>query len=313
MNRVLVTGASGFIGRNVLAPLVAHGFDVHAVSRRPLLSLESPAAVCWHAHDLLDPVATRLLVERIQPSHLLHLAWYAEPGKYWSSPLNLDWVAASLQLLRAFHEFGGRRATFAGTCAEYAWGGDGLLNEATSPLEPASLYGASKKALHQLTASFAATAGLSTAWGRVFLLYGPHEHPARLVASVARALIRGEPAETSTGDQRRDFLHSEDVASAFVSILLSEATGAVNIGSGVAVPVRRVVELLGDVSGRSDLLRIGARAAAPGDPALIVADVSRLHGEIGWRPAVALEEGLRMTLQWWREQDGVGADAHELR
>src|SRR5262249_16760441 len=115
--KVVVTGASGFIGRHSLPALVARGHEVHAMARRALQLPRLPAHVC----DLLDPHATAALIARVRPTHLLHFAWYAVPGKYWTAPENLDWVAATLHLLRGFAASGGQRVVMAGTCAEYDW------------------------------------------------------------------------------------------------------------------------------------------------------------------------------------------------
>ena len=87
---------------------------------------------------------------------------------------------------------------------------------------PATLYGTAKHALHTLVER----SGVSAAWGRVFFVFGPHEHPARLASSVASALVRGEPAETGPGTQVRDFLYSEDLAAAFVALLDSPMSRA---------------------------------------------------------------------------------------
>jgi nucleoside-diphosphate-sugar epimerase len=141
---------------------------------------------------------------------------------------------------------------------------------------------------------------VSFSWGRIFFVYGPHEHPDRLVSSLARALVRGDPAPTSEGAQRRDFLHARDVAGAFVALLNSDVEGAVNIGSGAAVPVRLVVETIADAAGRPDLVEWGALPQRPGDPPLLEADVRRLRDEVGWRPGVPLVEGIRSTVEWWK-------------
>src|SRR6185312_10743533 len=117
--RVLLTGGSGFIGSRAIAPLLAAGYEVHALGRRRGASPD----VTWHELDLLDDRATGRVVADVAAERLLHLAWHTEHGRFWSAPENLDWVAASVRLMRAFAEAGGRRAVIAGTCAEYDWTG----------------------------------------------------------------------------------------------------------------------------------------------------------------------------------------------
>jgi nucleoside-diphosphate-sugar epimerase len=107
-----------------------------------------------HSADLHDERSVRRLVAEIQPSHLLHLAWYTEHGAFWNSDENLRWVSSSLNLLRAFNEAGGRRAVIASTCAEYEWLTPTLIEDET-PRRPRTLYGASKGALHDLALQYA--------------------------------------------------------------------------------------------------------------------------------------------------------------
>lgn len=296
--RVLLTGASGFIGRAAIRPLLESRFDVHAVARRPL---PDRTGVTWHAADLLDEAVLEEVVFGIKPTHLLHFAWYAEPGKYWTSPVNIDWLRASLSLLKAFYDSGGRRAVMAGTCAEYEWCSDIYAEDAT-PAQPATLYGACKNALHDVFAAFSRQAGLSGAWGRIFFPFGPHEHMSRLVPSVICSLLRGEVAECTRGEQVRDFLHVDDVAAAFVALLASDVRGPVNIGSGSGVRVKEIVRRIGEQIGHSDLIRLGARPMPAGDPPSIVADVTRLEREVGWRPSRHLGQALSETVDWWRNR-----------
>jgi len=297
MKRVLVTGASGWIGTNTLRPLLMRGYEVHAVSRRDP-GLEG---VEHHKADLLNEADVRELVSSIKPTHLLHLAWYAEHQKFWTSVENLHWLRASVLFIEELARSGGQRMVVAGTCAEYDWQ-DGVCSESNTACAPVTLYGAAKLALYEVAKSYCTQIGMSWAWGRIFFLYGPAEPAERLVAAVARALLRGEPVKTTSGRQRRDYLHVADAGDAFAALLESDVSGPVNIASGVPVRVRDIVEAIAGVVGRRDLLEIGGLADRPGDPPLIVATTDRLRHEVGWSQRIGLEDGLRSTVEWWRQR-----------
>ncbi|HTD57805.1 MAG TPA: NAD(P)-dependent oxidoreductase, partial [Solirubrobacteraceae bacterium] len=302
MSRVLVTGASGFIGSRVLPGCLHAGHEVHAVARE---LPQGRSEVHWHRADLLDSAATVALVQSVRPDLLVHLAWYAEHGSFWSSPENVRWVEASLALIRAFAAAGGRRAAIAGTCAEYDWSAIGhegpeghtpaRCDELRTPLNPRTLYGASKYAVNLVAGRFAQTVDLELACGRVFFLYGPGEQAGRLVAAVARSLLAGEPTPTTDGRQIRDFSHVQDVADGFVALLHSDVQGPVNIASGQPVTVGDLVETIARLVGRPELLRRGAIARAAGDPEALLADVRRLGEEVGFTPRVDFEDGLAAT------------------
>jgi len=300
VKRILVTGASGFIGRSTLPPLLALGYEVHATSSRSA-GERSAQGVQWHRVDLMDRAQVDLLMAKVIPSHLFHLAWYTAPGLYRTSAENLRWVGSSLYLIEQFLRFGGRRVMVAGTCAEYEWS-DGLCRETTTPMSPKDLYAVSKHALHLMLTSWSEQMKFSLAWGRVFFLYGPSEHPKRLVASVVRSLLNDQPALCTTGDQKRDFLHVDDVANALVAVLDSDVEGPVNIGSGDAVAIRDIVGFLGRQLGTEDLLRFGAVPTPRGEQPVVVAAVDRLRQEVSWKPRYTLEAGLTDTVEWWKEQ-----------
>lgn len=315
--KVLVTGASGFIGHHTLAPLLERGFEVHAVTSRepgPAAAARSGAGsaqgtspaldrVEWHRADLLAPGGSRALLARVKPTHLLHLAWYVVPGKLIAARENFDWVAASLELLRGFAEQGGQRVTTCGSGYEYDWR-HGYCVERLTPTVPDTVYGACKQALATLTESFANQAGISSAWGRVFFLYGPREHPDRLVSSVIRSLLRGEPARCSHGRQIRDYMHVEDVANGLVALLDSDVRGAINVSSGQATTLREIVLTVGRLCGRPELIQLGAIPARANDTALVVGENARILAETGWAPRYDLEAGLRQTIEWWQRQAG---------
>lgn len=295
MTRVLVTGASGFIGRHALAPLVARGFEVHALARRPV----AMDGVVPHRADLLDAAATAGIVAGIGASHCLHLAWDVG-GAFWTDPANTDWVAASLSLLRAFHRAGGQRFVAAGSCAEYDWSQTRPVLSEDCPRAPSTFYGIAKDATRRVLEGYARQVGMSWAWGVLFLSFGPGERPGRLVPSVIRALLAGQEARTTAGTQWRDFLDCRDQGAAFAALLASGVEGAVNIGSGEAVSVAELVRMMGEAAGRPDLLRIGALPMRPGEPARLVADIARLRAEVGFTPAISLRQGLADAVAWWR-------------
>lgn len=298
LKRVLLTGAGGFIGRHCLPILHDAGFEVHALSRD---RRETGNSVQWHSVNLFEAGAAEGLLAEVRPTHLLHLAWYAEPGRYWTAPENFQWVRASLAMLQAFAAQGGQRVVMAGTCAEYDWR-HGWCSEEVTPLVPATVYGTCKHSLQAMLAAYSRQYELSSAWGRIFFLYGPHEHPSRLVSSVIRSLLRGEPALCSSGEQVRDFMHVADVASAFVALLDSEVQGPINIASGEAVAIRDVVERISAKLGYPELLRLGARSVPPQEPPLLLADVRRLKNELSWQPSIGLNSGLDDAIAWWRTQ-----------
>lgn len=335
MSRVLVTGAGGFIGRHTLSPLLAAGHEVHALTSRPLSDgmplsggppddalRETAPNVRWHRADLLAPESAEVLIREVQPSHLLHLAWYTQPGAYWAALENLDWVQASLRLLRAFGEREGRRAVLVGTCAEYAWerrthcveevpqpAGDRAEETPTAVaaqrppptrLCPATIYGAAKHGLHVVAERWAPRAGVALAWGRIFYAYGPYEHPARLVSGVARALVCGEEARCTQGTQVCDYLYTPELGRAFAALLTSEVTGPVNVASGEPVRVADVVAAIAAAAGRPELVRLGALPQRPGEPERLTADVRRLREEVGWSPSIGLREGAARTVDWWK-------------
>jgi nucleoside-diphosphate-sugar epimerase len=299
MKTVLVTGASGFVGRHCLPELPSRGFQVHAISRNG--KPEPLPGVSWHRTDVLDEAAVTALVARLRPTHLLHLAWVTDHGAFWTSPENVTWSRATLNFLQAFAAAGGQRVVVAGSCAEYDWRFAGCV-EGLTPLAPATFFGACKHATQTIASGFAHQCGLSLAWGRLFFGYGPHEGPARLVPSVVRALLRGQPAPCTQGKQMRDFLFGPDIGSAFVRLLDSGVEGPINIASGVPVAVGEVALRVGRILGRSDLVLLGALPERPNDPPLLVGDCGRLNKELGWSPRHDLDDGLKITIDWWRSR-----------
>lgn len=302
---VLLTGAAGFIGAHLTRLLVTEGHHVTAVVR-------PGARTLWRIAD----VAERLtiiegdlcdlggIIDRIRarkPEICVHLAWRGWSGKP-AADANLSSLGISLELLRKMPEISCRRFVAAGTCFEYELGRH-VLTENT-PLKPHDLYGACKKSLFEVGLEFSALTGVSVATPRIFYSYGPYEDPRRLVPSIALALLSGQPAKATAGEQVRDYLHAADIASAIWAVAKSDLTGAVNIASGAPVTIAQIARKIGDLLGKPDLIELGALKYREGEPMHIVGSRSRLR-ELGWTPSFDLDRGLLETLQWWKQAPAV--------
>ncbi|MCY1125275.1 NAD(P)-dependent oxidoreductase [Frigidibacter sp. RF13] len=291
---VLLTGATGLIGRQTVGPLRAAGFHVLAASRA---GGDVPGAE-GVALDCLDRAAVRACLDRHRPSHLLHLAWHDGAKDRWTSPANLDWLGATLDLLRGFAASGGRRAVLVGSCAEYDWSlaARGPLAE-DAPLRPATLYGAAKAATGIAAVAAAPALDLSLAWARPFFCYGPGEAEGRLFGDLIAGLRARRAVDCTDGLQRRDFLMTGDLGRALAALLASPVEGPVNVASGEAPEVREVIMAFAGAVGAADLVRLGARPRPADDPPLIRADIARLRGEVGFAPAHDLASGVAATLR----------------
>jgi len=297
MKKVLITGATGFIGRHCVPILLKKNYEVHAVSSEA--QVDDRSDVHWHQADLLESAQLSRLIGQVSPTHLLHFAWYTVPGRYWTSRENLRWLKASIELLGEFALSGGQRIVMAGSCAEYDWR-YGYCSEKVTPLVPTSLYGVCKHALQKVLDSFANQEGLSAAWARIFFLYGPHEHPGRFVSSLIRSLLKGESAPCMHSNQIRDFLYVEDVSEAFVALLESNVLGAVNIASGSPIVLKDMLYRIAKQLNRENLIELQSLPVSESEPHLLVADVSRSTNELGWQPRFNLDKGLEQTIAWWK-------------
>jgi nucleoside-diphosphate-sugar epimerase len=301
---LLLTGGSGFVGRPLIGRLVEAGFEVHVLGRSRVIEDH----VQWHACDLLQCSNVKEVMQDICPSHLCHLAWVTDPGRYWMDLANVDWVAASLHLFRAFVDLGGTNVLVAGSCAEYDWKNCGdRISEKNTALVPATLYGIAKNSLHQMLRAASKEHNVVLTWPRFFFMYGPHEKSGRLVSDVIDKLTSGRPIAMSSGEQVRDFLHVADVCEAIVALLSAEYDGDVNVGSGQGVTIKDLALEIGQLTKSAHLLELGKLPQRPSDPPALVADTSLLKLLVKFEPKYALREGLAQVIDWRTRAESISA------
>jgi nucleoside-diphosphate-sugar epimerase len=295
---VLLTGATGFVGRQTIPFLQKKGYQIHAITtqKKPVQDL----GVVWHVCNLFSAEETASLIKKIAPHRLLHFAWITTPGKCLFSPENLIWLEASLRLVRLCVERGTKRVVIAGTCAEYE--STPLCTENDNLFNPNTFYGQCKRELYRILEGFSKQIDYELAWGYLFYLYGPHECPNRFLPTVIKGILQKREIPLTEGLQIRDFLHVRDAAEGFVELLDSSVRGCFNIASGKGISIREMVQKVADKIGGNELLKFGQRPPALFDPPELIANVAKLNGNLAWRPSVGLDQGLIEVIEWWKSQ-----------
>jgi nucleoside-diphosphate-sugar epimerase len=290
--RVLLTGASGFLGSHVLDRLRFAKIETVILGRcRPPHSEFAD----FIAADLLVDHELTKFIKQAKATHLLHLAWYANHVDFWSSPTNLPWVDSTIRLVEAFCLEGGQRVVFAGTCAEYDWS-YGYCREDQTPLNPATLYGTAKDVARRMAVSICDKHSVTYAWGRIFLTFGSGEAKARLIPSLVDVFSGQRQPFSVNGKAYRDFLHVTDVANAFITLVNGRSSGMYNICSSQPVQLSNLVRELAQLMGKDPQTVLELSSARLGEPHLLVGENIKLRSE-GWDPEFSLQQGLESTLR----------------
>lgn len=278
--RVLITGASGFIGRHVRAALEGKARVI-------------PASTNGERLDLLQPCARARLADTARADILVHLAWFTKHGAFWHSDQNRMWQDASIDLFRQVLDRGARRIVGIGSCAEYDWTTGAEKFAETAPLAPHTIYGQAKvetaEALARLADEFCAEA----AWGRIFFSFGAGEPEGRLIPLMLNAVRTSAPLGIGPADAQRDFWPVETLGASIASLALSSVTGPVNLGSGAPVRFGELAHMIEAIAGRPGVIRPDSRPLGPGEPLSLVPETGRLKGEVGFNDAPDLRASLQ--------------------
>ena len=295
--KVLVTGAAGFIGLEVVRQLSIGGHEVVAIARRPEQLNRIVARnvkISKVAMNLDDGDAVGALLRKTRPDAVIHLAWYANPCDYLTSHHNLASISMTTALIEATLAAGCRKLILVGSCAEYAPQKRPVIE--SDPVDARTLYAACKHSAWHLARVLAGEADAELAWARIFHIHGPGENERRLIPWVAGQLGAGMPVSLTDGTQIRDHLHVSDVAAGLVAMLRPGAAGIYNVCSGQPIKLRSVLETIGDLVGRRNLLKFGALQHRPNEAMYVAGNPGRLR-TLGWTPRFDLRDGLIDALQ----------------
>lgn len=264
---VLLTGATGFVGRQVLRALGDRGCRVRVVAREGRQHLVTADSVVASG-DIFAESAEWWAETCRGVDTVIHAAWYVEPDQYLQSPKNRDCLAGTLKLAQGAMDGKVRRFVGIGTCFEYDLDAGYLAT--TTPLKPATAYASAKVEAFVTLSQLLPKHGVEFAWCRLFYLYGEGEDRRRLVPYLRAKLSAGEHADLGSGMQVRDYLDVREAADMIVDTALSPAQGPVNICSAKPVTVRALAERIADEYNRRDLLRFGVRPDNLVDPPVVV-------------------------------------------
>jgi dTDP-6-deoxy-L-talose 4-dehydrogenase (NAD+) len=265
---ILVTGASGFVGRQVVRELAERNCRTRIIVRKGSQDRVATADEIIMTPDLWSESTERCAEICGGVDTMIHAAWYAEPGQYLQSPKNQDCLAGTLRLAQGMSRAKGRRFVGIGTCFEYDLSAGHL--SVTTPLRPMTPYAEAKVEAFKALSELLPRQGMEFLWCRLFYLYGDGEDARRLVPYLRAKLYAGDAAELSSGTQIRDYLDVRAAARMIVDAALGARQGPLNICSGIPVTIRALAERIADNYGRRDLLRFGARADNLTDPPIVV-------------------------------------------
>ena len=297
MKKLLITGASGFIGRHVVEKLVkTNEYDVTAVISGKRDVAFSDCVLVERA-DLLNSKECENLFLKIQPQVCCHFAWDLGKGGFLTSDKNLDWLQASIHLAKLFVDNCGEKFFFAGSSSDYGMGDKGNAEDFINT--EYSLYGQCKLAFEQVAKNYCLNRNVTFITGRYFSVYGPWD--LRLDAAIPTAIssmMQGKDFTCKAPNNLWDFVYVRDCANATVELLSSGNTGEYNIASGQPIRMKEAFSVIARELRTEHLLHFDEKNCYP---AFLTADISKLKNTISFAP-ISFEQGIRETIQWWRSR-----------
>ena len=302
--RCVVTGASGFLGSWLVRQLLREGHFVTVLLRgepqaRRVSDWLGRVRVVHGSFEDCAALGNKLAGETIDV--FLHLAWSGVTADRRDDVSQIsNNVVGCIRLWEIARDLGCKHWIGLGSQAEYGPRQEVLKEDL--PLKPATVYAVAKVASAMITAKMSEIVGMRHTWVRLVAVYGPGDDPKHLIPFTIRTLLAGKKPALTKGEQRWDYLYVEDAAKAIARIAASGATGSLNLASGQTVVIRKLIECLTALVGPALPLGFGDVPYRPDQIMRLEADISRLRRATGWEPEVPLEEGLRRTVAWHKEE-----------
>ncbi|MFP3043684.1 NAD(P)-dependent oxidoreductase [Treponema primitia] len=287
---VLLTGATGLIGKEAIQPLLEADFKVFAISSKD--DMPKNGNVTWIKVDLLNYDDIKRVFSCIQPKYLLHFAWFTGDG-YLSADINYQLLDASLFMLSEFKKNCGKRAVFAGTCFEYQFKDTPLKED--DELNPTTIYARCKNELREKAQIFSNDHDISFGWGRIFYVFGHNEYKNRLLPSIIKALKNNKSILIKSGPLIRDYMYTRDIAEAFVKFLLTDVSGCINICNGQGISIKEFAIKVAEKLKKTELLEFTDNIQ--NQPSIIIGDNRRLNQEVGYRQCYNIENALENIIK----------------
>lgn len=307
--RVLVTGATGFLGSHLTRRLVADGAEVHALTSTvssvyPTRLVDVRDRIELHEGSLTDRSAMDVLAERARPDVVFHLGAYTHVGKSWQRVdecVQVN-VQGTVNLLQALAPQGYARFVNTGTSEIY--GDVDVPFVETGPVNPVSPYAVAKYAAERYCRMFVQGRGWPVVMLRPFNAYGPWQSPDRVIPEIVGRAVRGEPVRMTQGRQTREFNFVDDLVEGFVRAGTADGVvgEVVNLGCGEEVSVRDLATTVLRLMGDPVVPEFGALADRPTEIWRMRSDAAKARELLGWEPQVPLGEGLRRTVEWYRSE-----------
>lgn len=287
MKKVILTGGTGLIGTQTIPCLLNAGFKVYVMTMGDEVSTDN---VTYIKANLFDKNAVDKMFSDVQPEYLLHYAWLST-GLF-NDNMNFDFLTSSIDMLKSFHKYGGKRVVMAGTYAEYGYHNETLKE--TMPAEPINIYSQCKDFVHKIAEVYCHNNNISFGWGRIFSAFGKEKDPRRLTSDVINHLSANQEVVIRSGSLIRDYIYTKDIAAAFVKFLDSNVEGVVNICTGKDTSIHDYVMKIAQAMGKENLVVFNEQASP--QQVRVVGDSTRLNKEVGFVPQYTIEEAIKEIL-----------------